>query len=269
MKIKLQIRCLLTFGVLLVLCRSVGGGLMHMMMMKKMMEKHHHDSDEGKSIGITFKPISIPIPIPVAYVEKGSMKAEKSWTSESKGMMWKMMKMKMKMKMKMMKKMKKMMKGSKKMCCAPQMQMKAAWPMMMPVCPQEMMMMMMMKGGCGMPKKGCVMNGGWPMKGGCPPEEPEEEEEEMPPEVEDWPDYYEEEMMEDQYAWDTRPMPVYSLPENEKKWDEKKRGDDLDDPEKQMKDSVVWGRVKNNDSNNQKLQRTRNSFDYDYDFDYI
>ncbi|GBM12459.1 hypothetical protein AVEN_55295-1 [Araneus ventricosus] len=252
----LSSRHTLTFLAFFILCRCAGGGLMHMMMMKKMMEKHHEDHG-GKSIGITFKPVAIPIPLPIAYVEKGSMKAEKPWPEESKakGMMWKMMKMKMKMKMKMMKKMKKMMKGSKSKGCCPmiQPQMKADWPMMMmpTMCPQMMM------NGCGM-MNGCMMKAGWPMKSkgaDCP--ETEDVEEEML--EEDWPDYYDEEMMEDQYAWDTKPVPVYRLPNDKKKSEEQKRGDDLD--EKKMKDVVVWVKVKDT-----KIVGPRAKFDYDFDY---
>ncbi|XP_055936637.1 uncharacterized protein LOC129966248 [Argiope bruennichi] len=252
---KYNSRHILTLLAFILLCRCAVGGLMHMMMMKKMMDKHHHHEDHGgKSIGITFKPIAIPIPLPIAYVEKESMKAQKPWPEESKskGMMWKMMKMKMKMKMMMMKKMKKMMKGSKAKGCCPMMmpQMKAAWPMMMPtMCPQMMM------NGCGM-MNACMMKAGWPMKGkaaDCP--EPEEEEEIE----EDWPDYYEEEMMEDQYAWDTKAVPVYKLPDDKKKSKMQKKGDDLD--EKKTKDVIVWVKVKDSE-----IVGPRNKFDYDFDY---
>ncbi|CAL1273731.1 unnamed protein product [Larinioides sclopetarius] len=245
----------LTFLAFCILCKCAGGGLMHMMMMKKMMEKHHEDHG-GKSIGISFKPVAIPIPLPIAYVEKGGTKAEKPWPEESKakGMMWKMMKMKMKMKMKMMKKMKKMMKGSKSKACCPMMQpqMNADWSMMMMpmMCPQMMM------NGCGM-MNGCMMKAGWPMKGnggGCP--EPEEEEEERP--EEDWPEYYDEEMMEDQYAWDTKLVPIYKHPEDKKKL-KQKRGDDLD--EKKRNDLIVWVKVKDT-----KIVGPRDKFDYDFDY---
>ncbi|KAF8766979.1 hypothetical protein HNY73_019993 [Argiope bruennichi] len=102
----------------------------------------------------------------------------------------------------------------------------------------------------------CMMKAGWPMKGkaaDCP--EPEEEEEIE----EDWPDYYEEEMMEDQYAWDTKAVPVYKLPDDKKKSKMQKKGDDLD--EKKMKDVIVWVKVKDSE-----IVGPRNKFDYDFDY---
>ncbi|GFX42845.1 hypothetical protein TNCV_5072091 [Trichonephila clavipes] len=114
-----------------------------------------------------------------------------------------------------------------------------------------------------------MMNGGWPMKmmmkmksGKECPEPEEEEEEEL--EVEDWPEYYEEEMMEDQNAWDTNPVPVYSPFDDKRTPDKRKRGDDFDDPGSIMKNRIEWLKVKNPHS--RIHDRPRHSFEYDFEY---
>ncbi|GIY00047.1 hypothetical protein CEXT_221921 [Caerostris extrusa] len=109
-----------------------------------------------------FKPISIPIPIPVAYVEKGSMKAEKHDVENDED-------------------------ENENEDEDDEKDEENDERLQENVLPSTDAN----EGSMANDDASCMMNGGWPMKGGCPPEEPEEEEEEMQPEVEDWPDYYE------------------------------------------------------------------------------